>query len=134
MGANIGDWARMARTYCKDAEVHCFELSATTFAALRTNLPDPHFTVNNIGLSSRSGPITYKDYGPGSGSNTILDSATFWDEQTPPNLVTAQLETGDAYCAKHAIHEIDFVKIDVEGAEYDAVSYTHLTLPTKRIV
>ena len=37
------------------------------------------------------------------------------------NEITAQITTGDAYMRAHQIDGIDFLKIDVEGAEWDVL-------------
>ncbi len=118
VGANIGDWTRIALENYPSAEMHCFELSAVTYKNLLENVPRCRVILNNFGLAAEDGDFTYKDYGENSGVNTILLSATYHDADIEPRLVTAKLRKGDGYCDQKKIHFIDFLKIDVEGAEH----------------
>lgn len=117
VGSNVGDWALTARKFFPAATIHAFELAQGTFQTLSGRLGSGNFVLNNVGLSDRTGMIRYKDYGPGSGLNTVVLSATFHDQTTAPTLLEAQTMTGDAYCAAAGIASIDFLKVDVEGAE-----------------
>ena len=118
VGANVGDWARMARGYFPSATIHCFEISSATFETLRKNLQEELFIKNNIGLSNTTGDVEYKDYGTNSGVNTIIKELTFHDSKVLGQTRKAHLTTGDDYCRMHNIDTIDFLKIDVEGAEH----------------
>jgi FkbM family methyltransferase len=117
VGSNVGDWARIANQIFPAADIHCFELSSTTFTSLVRNLAAPAYTLNNVGLSDSTASVTYKDYGADSTVNTVLLATKFHDKTMAPTLATAQVTTGAAYCEQHAINEIDLLKIDVEGAE-----------------
>lgn len=118
VGANVGEWANIAANVFPEAQIHCFELSERTFSTLQTNAKGSRFHLNNIGLSDQAGTFTYKDYGDNSGVNTLLLDATFHDANIQPRLIKAPLTTGDIYCDEHNIRQIDFLKIDVEGAEH----------------
>lgn len=118
VGSNVGDWASIANKYFKQAEIHCFELSKKTFKTLSKNANGKQYVLNNIGLSNISGKITYKDYGFNSGLNTILLEANFHDRDIKPDLTEGIVLTGDHYCIEKNIDRIDFLKIDVEGAEH----------------
>ena len=76
------------------------------------------FILNNVGLSDKSGIIKYKDYGKNSGVNTLLTSADFSDGYLNYELLEGIIDTGNSYCQKNGIKNIDFLKIDVEGAEH----------------
>lgn len=118
VGANVGDWSSIAHDLFPQATVHCFELSERTFSTLTRNISGAHFVLNNAGLSDKLGIFDYKDYGPDSGVNTLLLNATVHDQKIQPTLVKANLLTGNYYCRDHMIEKIDFLKIDVEGAEH----------------
>jgi FkbM family methyltransferase len=117
VGSNIGDWALMARRHFPDATLHTFELAATTFETLSARVKGPNFVLNNVGLADSTGSITYKDYGINSTVNTLSLETIFWDDKRPHTLVKAPVITGDDYCKKYGITFLDFLKIDVEGAE-----------------
>ena len=118
VGANVGDWALIAHQMSPKAHIHCFELSESTFQTLSSKISTGQFFLNNVGLSDKEGIFEYKDYGKNSGVNTILLEADFHDKWVQPKLLTAPLSTGNTYCKLHNIHSIDFLKIDVEGAEH----------------
>ena len=118
VGANIGEWTKIAMKSFPTSMIHSFELSKETYVNLSRNIQSPRVVLNNFGLAAEEGEFTYKDYGENSGVNTILLSATFHDSINKPNLVTAQLRKGDSYCDENQIEFIDFLKIDVEGAEH----------------
>ncbi len=118
VGCNVGSWAKMAQKYFSDAKIYCFEISRSTFGTLDHNLTHENFFKNNFGLSNIAGEVEYKDYGANSGVNTILTSTSYHDGNFRPEKLTARVTTGDSFCKSNNIGYIDFLKIDVEGAEY----------------
>lgn len=118
VGANVGDWSLIAAEYFPAATVHAFELSSSTYSTTASRLSGKNFVTNNVGLSNVAGVIHYKDYGDNSGKNTIINDATFWDESIQMESKESILTTGDSYCDERNISFIDFLKIDVEGADH----------------
>ncbi len=118
VGTNVGEWSLIAHQMSPQARIHCFELSEKTFQTLSSNVAGSQFFLNNVGLSDREGILEYKDYGENSGVNTILLEADYHDKWVQPTLLKATVSTGNHYCKSHNIHSIDFLKIDVEGAEH----------------
>jgi FkbM family methyltransferase len=117
VGANIGDWSEAALRLFPDAEFHCFELSPNTFNELRKNIKSERCHLNNFGLGAFDGDITYKDYGNCSGINTMLTNMTYHDANVVSSEVNSMIMRGSSYCTERKINTIDFLKIDVEGAE-----------------
>jgi len=119
VGANIGRWSKISRDKFPNAYIYAFELSQKTFLTLKNNLSKENRVVSeNIGLSNQSGDVLYKDYGENSPVNTILYNANFHDFRIKPKIRHGTLSTGDEYCQKNNIQQIDLLKIDVEGAEH----------------
>ena len=118
VGANIGHWTKEANNAFANAEIHCFELSEDTYNTLRKNINFLNANLNNVGLSNKSGEIEYKDYGKNSKFNTVIMSAEFHDKQIQSKTKYGKVITGDEYCEANDIHFVDFLKIDVEGAEH----------------
>ena len=118
VGANVGDWSLIAAGYFPNAKIHAFELSKSTYLTTSSRLSGERFIVNNIGLSNAPGTVSYKDYGVNSGVNTIIGAANFWDGNISLENKESRVTTGDIYCEDHKIDFIDFLKIDVEGAEH----------------
>lgn len=118
VGANVGSWTKEAIGNFANANFHCFELSEDTFKTLRSNITSQNASLNNLGLSNESAKIEYKDYGKNSGFNTILVHADFHDNRIKPAIKRGTVIKGDDYCENNGIGFIDFLKIDVEGAEH----------------
>ena len=117
VGANIGAWTKEASKCFSNGEFHCFELSAETYKTLQENIRLPNVKLNNVGMSDKIGDIEYKDYGKNSTVNTLLIKTIFHDKCHSPTFKQGKVVTGSDYCAANNIHFIDFLKIDVEGAE-----------------
>jgi FkbM family methyltransferase len=118
VGANVGDWSAIAAEKFPAAVVHCFEISKKTFQTLAGHLKGSRFKLNNFGLSNETGTLHYKDYGQNSGVNTIILGATYHDDAVSHALIEAPIKSGADYCRENSINFIDFLKIDVEGAEH----------------
>ena len=132
VGANVGKWSNLAKIYFPNATFHTFEISRTTYKTLTENLPGPEFKNNNFGLSSQKSDISYKDYGSGSGLNSIIQEASV-HEKAPHEVLAARVETGDGYCLDHSVGFVDFLKVDVEGAEHMVLQGFHEMLKKKAV-
>lgn len=118
-GANVGDWSALALKKFRNAKVHAFELSESTYINTRLKFStEERLVLNNCGLSDSVGEFEYKDYGENSGLNTLLIDANFHDHRLKAKVKKAQINTGSAYCKLMNINSIDLLKIDVEGAEH----------------
>ena len=97
-----------------DAQVHCFEICPPTFDLLKSEFGEHSSVVlNNFGLSDYAGQAEIK-YSPESdGLTSTLDLDTIADSKT----LSVRVERGDSYCRQAMVGKIDFMKIDVEGAE-----------------
>jgi FkbM family methyltransferase len=133
VGANIGSWTRSALGYFQAAEFHCFELSSETFATLQENLNEPRVHLNNFGLSDSDSEVEYKNYGRNSGVNTLLLNAEYHDRHQQPELAVGGTRRGDSYCEEVGVEVIDFLKVDVEGAEHLVFRGFHGILSQKKI-
>ena len=119
VGANVGDWSAIALKKFRNAKLHAFELSESTYINTLSKFSnEERLILNNCGLSDNVGEFEYKDYGENSGVNTLLSDAVFHDNSIKPKLKKAKINTGSAYCKLMNITSIDLLKIDVEGAEH----------------
>lgn len=118
VGCNVGEWSSTAVQYFPVARIHCFELSDGTFKTLAENLKGPNFVLNNMGMGDKDAVVEYKDYGENSKVNTLLVDATYHDQKIDFQIKRSTIRSGDSYCREHAIEQIDFLKIDVEGADH----------------
>ena len=118
VGCNVGEWSQTAIRYFPNARIHCFELSDSTFKTLSENLKGPNFVLNNMGMGDKDAVVEYKDYGDNSKVNTLLVDATYHDRKIDFQMKRSTIRSGDSYCAEQGIEAIDFLKIDVEGADH----------------
>lgn len=132
VGANVGDWSKMAAQSFPKAVVHAFELSESTRDTLRHNLSTPRFIVSETALGAKEESLTYKDYGDLSTVNTMT-SSSYHDPDKKYTLRSAQVTTGDAYVKARGIDRIDLLKIDVEGAEFAVLKGFEDSLKSQRI-
>jgi FkbM family methyltransferase len=118
VGANEGDWMAQAVKLWPACHVHAFEVAAPTHARLlekaRTLGMEDRVTIHAAGLSDHEGAaeIFYYPDDP----STTAERHRHTDK--PVQAMPCVLQTGDAFLTKAGIERVDFLKIDVEGAEY----------------
>jgi hypothetical protein len=69
---------------------------------------------NCVGLSDVNAKVQVKTYP----SETTLNGLFDYPHQLPSVIKEGEVITGDSFCAVHHVEHIDFLKIDVEGAEH----------------
>lgn len=121
VGANVGDWSTGALARFPGAELHVFEPSAAHLDRLRPALGDRPRAINAVALGREAGTATlYKDADvTGLASLTRRDLSHKGIEMDRTE--TVEIDTLDAYAARHGIDRIDYLKIDVEGHELDVL-------------
>lgn len=118
VGANVGEWTQAVIRQNPTAKIYCFEISEEIFNILKNNQTASNVKIHNLGLSNSTEEIEYKDYGKNLGINSIIKEVDIFDKSHKPKILTAKVTRGDAFCEENSINEIDFLKIDVEGAEH----------------
>jgi FkbM family methyltransferase len=118
VGANIGLWTMgAARQAGQEGRLHAFEPVPENFTRLIANLNLNGFDLNRVqcqqlSLSDRSGrTVFYLSTNGNSGMGALAQR----DGVNRP--IETRLIALDDYCEKHSISRVDFIKIDVEGAE-----------------
>ena len=116
IGANIGLWSMgAARAVGSTGSIHAIEPIAENYARLLSNLELNGFSnvrATQLACSNESGSVTmYRPSYDNSGHPTLGRR----DGVDTPVSVTAV--TLDDYCDRNALARVDFIKIDVEGAE-----------------
>ena len=116
VGANIGLWViGAARLAGAEGEVHAFEPVHQNFARLTRNMALNglrRVICQQMAVSDQCGRAVF--YAP-TNHNSGLGSLV--PRETATRSVEIESTTLDGYCEKYAIARVDFLKVDVEGAE-----------------
>ncbi len=117
VGANVGMYAQELLNHFHDPRIHCFEPAEGTFAILSQNIQSPNVTLNHFGLSDAcSENVLFFDK-EGSGLASLYQRQGVDSSRKE----TVRLNTLDHYCEEHNISHIDFLKMDIEGNELNAL-------------
>lgn len=118
VGANIGLIASTLSAVCK--AVHSFEPSPSTIPFLQQTLDAnnaSNVVINNAALGAAKGELRFfDDQNSTSASHIITD-----DTLGRASEVVVPVTTIDAYVGEKNIEQLDFIKIDIEGYEIDAL-------------
>jgi FkbM family methyltransferase len=133
VGANVGNWGILASETCTESRVYCFEPVPDTYQKLiagveRSGLKN--IIPVNAGLYKETTTFRINRYA----SN---EHSSIYDVQGAAYAVNDVIEidliNGDAFLKKHNIEFIDFLKLDVEGAEMDALTGLENALSENKI-
>ena len=112
VGCNIGEWTKLVRASCPNADIHCFEVVNSTLHKFYHNVKyDDKVYPNGFGLSDKDEIIQMKFVDHNDRISTSLPLLSIGECK----FYTGHVKTGDSYMHDHRIDHIDFLKIDVEG-------------------
>lgn len=118
-GANVGAYSSLLIQYTRPVILFAFEPVAETYHKLEKNIPkrDGVFLVHK-GLYKEN---TEKEINlfESDTHSSIYSIEGFRNERNRSTII--QLVSGDTFYADKGISQIDFLKLDVEGAEYDVL-------------
>ncbi|MBR1420207.1 MAG: FkbM family methyltransferase [Selenomonadaceae bacterium] len=90
-------------------KVYSFEMSKKNFADAKKLADEKGFILENLGLADFPREIEYKQ---GGGASRI-----YFNQLAPDGSPKTQLTTLDAYVREKNLPSVDFIKLDIEGAE-----------------
>jgi FkbM family methyltransferase len=120
VGANHGDWTAAALNTLPGVAVHAFEIAPPTYAKLAARFADdPACRTNSFGLGEAEATVPLDYYA----DNDLLTSRVqgIGLRKDSPCIIDGRLRAARAYCVEAGIANVDIVKIDVEGAEYQVL-------------
>lgn len=117
VGANQGDWTELALSINPQLQIHLFEPSKFTFQILKDKLPNVKAVFNNIGLGDVEEEKEFYIQEDGSTVSSLFKRDFFESGKTEK----VKIDTVDNYCQKLQLDNIDFLKIDVEGNEFNVL-------------
>lgn len=135
VGANVGHYSEaIVQVFGKKAFIHAFEPSEKTFESLEETTKNMNnIVINNIGLSDEEKlHILYTKEGSSylaSVYNRTLDHHQITLDQTEE----IRLSTIDRYCKENNIEKIDYLKLDVEGHEFNILQGSKRMIEEGRI-
>ena len=127
VGANIGLVTSTLRRLFPSAQVHAFEPTEDTARTLTQRLSgDRQVVINQLAVSDADGTATFHvdNKTHGGGSNSLLGHTANFAVRSPVHRyreVTVPTVTLDAYAHDHGITHVDILKLDIEGAELQAL-------------
>jgi FkbM family methyltransferase len=120
VGANIGLWAMgAARRLGTTGQLHAFEPEPGNYARLVRNLKLNQLEQvhhNQLALSDQEGGVTFFAAQNGNSGMGGLSAREGVDRA-----IRVECTTLERYCERQGIERIDFIKLDIEGAEQSAL-------------
>jgi FkbM family methyltransferase len=130
-GANVGHYARALAQVCPQARVFAFEPVQETFAQLQANLTDlSQVQPVNLGLFSQNERREILLYESHTHSSLYALKGVGYQSRSRTEI---DLVRGDEWLARQGITQVDLLKLDLEGAEYDALQGFEASLAQGRI-
>lgn len=119
-GANIGFFAVMAAEIYNAAKVYCFEPEPSNFKLLKKNISeyDNNYAFMMGLYSKRQIANLYLSYD--SMAHSLIEKTKF---QIPVQLIDI-----DTFVLENKIEKVDFIKLDIEGVEPEALNGAKNTL------
>lgn len=129
VGANIGEWSKALMSEWENINLHCFEPSRTTFEKLTINIPDKlSYNLVNMGLGRKTHKQKFYE-----NDNILMTSKYNRFASSIQNKISVSITTGDEYVRSQNIEQIELIKLDVEGMEFEALLGFKNLLETKNI-
>lgn len=138
VGAHRGQSAKRFRKLFKNAKIFSFEPFPAAFNKLKL-LKIDNFRAFNFGFSDRTEMRNFC-VNKGSQTNSLLpltkSAKAVWggnDALSEVDRITCEFRKVDEFCKLNSICSIDFLKIDVQGAEFEVLQGAHDLLQEKKI-
>lgn len=115
VGANVGAWSLMAADLFPNAIVNALEVVPDTAAVLqrRANQGE-RIKCFNLGLAAHTGTLSLRFHPAASAHATFTDYPHSWAGEQ----IECPVMRGDDFLVREGIRDVDFLKLDVEGAEH----------------
>ena len=127
IGANIGSWTKEVLNRCPNAQVHLFEPAPSTYQTLLENLAESiksgRVITNNLAISGLEEIRDFFYYENSTGWSTFHRRSELEKQYNLglPKRFEVVTTTLDKYAQSKAIDHINFLKIDTEGGEWEAL-------------
>jgi FkbM family methyltransferase len=138
VGANVGEFAfTAAEIFDRKCIVYSFEPSGFTFNALldsiRSSNAADQIKAENFGYGSKKENVKLYSSGKGATIASVYELKTASLEFKKEFIEEIELRTIDDYCTENNIQRIDYLKVDIEGHEYQALLGAIKMIEAKKI-
>jgi FkbM family methyltransferase len=135
VGANIGIMSSLVLEYFPKATIHAFEPHPRNYARLKEQLPGHGVKLHNIALGEKRGTLSLYDRADSDGSfhASLYEEVISEIHKQEAIAYSVPVETLDDVVAGEGVAYVDFLKIDVEGAELAVLKGAARLLGEKRI-
>lgn len=126
IGANIGIWARAIFNRYDSAMIYSFEPNGAPYKYLVKNSKEfSNWKVFNFGIGSKDGPLDFYYVPRKSGQGSVYEENASYNlmSNVPPQKIIVDILVLSANFLRDECGgtHFDFIKIDVEGAEYEVL-------------
>jgi hypothetical protein len=135
VGANVGLYSQSIFKTNSEAIVYAFEPHPNTYKKLVNNIKNQNFYPINMGIGFENNRLTLFDYNNKDGSEhaSLYKSVISDLHKGIPVSHIVDITTIDNFVIKNNINQIDLLKIDTEGNEFNVLKGAERTLKEKRI-
>lgn len=118
VGANCGIFSALLARELPEVEIHAFEPSNELHALIELNCKGSNLTIYRGAVGDAEGEVTFFVNPDSQQTNSCnFDAVAMVSKEEVIEKRTVPMTTLDAYLAKAEIHEVDILKIDVQGFE-----------------
>ena len=119
IGAHIGEYTiRASELVGASGQVHAFEPNPVMFRYLERNAarsPLDNIIVQQAAVADKQGKMEFAIQSEPSISSLVPGADQL--ARAPVQTIAVPVQTLDAYCVEYGLEQVDFIKIDIEGAE-----------------
>ena len=133
VGSHAGSFIKSIKKIKKEVEIHAFEPHPYLYKYLIEKYPD--VIVNEKCVTNNKGTCIINIPSLSVAISSVVDRKIFKELEKDQKIFPLERNciTIDSYCEINGIPHIDFLKLDVEGAEFFVLSGVEKTLKDKKI-
>lgn len=134
VGANLGQYAdKILQEFTGNVQLHCFEPSLKTYNSLLHSIKDQRVVFNRFGFGSKQEIKILYSSSTYSGLSSVFDRDLKHCNLELDVQESIEIKTIDGYCEENSITKIDFLKLDIEGNELNALNGAQRLLANNKI-